>query len=88
MRVDGLYFNTDEAKRMLADVERSLPPKMRKKAMPVIRTAMDDSAGRGMNGEHSCTSTVRFNGYQVTANVCCGGYAEVSVLKVSSKPII
>jgi hypothetical protein len=85
MRITGLYFS--ESERMLKDIEACIPP-AHKKAMPAIKAALDDSAGRGMNGENSCTSTMTIGGYQVTANVCCGGYAEITVLMVKEKKIL
>lgn len=88
MRINGLYFNADEAKQMLKQVKASLPEAERKALMPLVKAAMEESAGRGMNGEPSATATICGGVYQVTANVCCGGYAEVTVARVMTQQVV
>jgi hypothetical protein len=83
MKINGLYFIKSDAKRMLDDIRSQLPATKRTKLMPTIKSAMEMSACKGLNGEPNATATLTAGGYQVTANVCCGGYAEVSVTKVN-----
>lgn len=83
MKITGLYFNKEEGERMLKDIRSQLPKAQRTKLMPVIKSAMEQSACRGLNGELSATAIAAYKGYQITANVCCGGYAEISVTKVN-----
>ena len=89
MRVDGLYFDDKESKKMLKQIRASIPEAERKKLMPIVKNAMNDSAGRGFGGEPNSTSIIKIGGYKVTANVCCGGYAEVDIVRVSPEiPVI
>lgn len=80
MKIHGNYFNEDEAVTMLEEIKDKLKPCTG--LMSLIRSAMDGSACEGFNGFPNTTVTMTEVGYQVTANVCCGGYAELSILEV------
>jgi hypothetical protein len=84
MKIDGLWFNVADKKKMLRFIRDNIPLKDQKQAMRVVEAALNDSAGKGLSGEHSATATVESNGYQVIANVCCGGYADIVIKKVST----
>jgi hypothetical protein len=69
---------------MLRTIKENIPVVHQKAVMPVIRQAMDASAGRGMSGYPDSTSIVEQGDYEVTADVCGGGCAWLTVKKVST----
>lgn len=84
MLIDGLWFDEADQKKMLRFIRENIPLKDQKQAMPVVKKALNASGGKGFGGERDTTATVEEHGYQVIANVCCGGYTEVVINKFST----
>lgn len=80
MRIDGLYFDDKQRKEMLQEICSKLSGNSDKwEIISLITKAMAGSAGLGVGGSPSATFKTENDNYTVSANVCCGGYAEIKV---------
>jgi len=84
MRIEGLWYNEADQKKMLRKIRENIPLKHQKQAMVIVKKALNKSGGRGLNGEPNATATVESNGYQVIADVCLGCQANVVINRIST----
>jgi len=85
MRIEGLWFHEADQIKMLRKIRENIPlMKDQRQIMFLVKKAFDESGGKGLSGESDATATVEGNGYQVIADVCCGGQANVVINKIST----